>query len=72
MSPLNVGGNLNPTGSVAQRLAAIEDAVTRMDAALRVVVQGMIDEGIRTDAALQAAAALGLPPPPPLPSTVSE
>jgi len=76
MSPLlNVGVNIDPKATTAQRLTNLENAVMALDAAVRALVQVAIEAGLptgATNALATAAADLGLPPPPPLPTVVSQ
>lgn len=67
---LHVGANLGGATPV-DRIVALEVAVTALDAAVAKIAQAIIDNGNRTQTALESAIALGLPQPPPLPSTVS-
>lgn len=71
--PLNVGVTIDPKLSTAQRFVALENAVIALDAALRALVLAGLEAGLpvgATNALAQAATALGLPSPPPLPSVL--
>lgn len=76
MSPLlSIGVNLTGTGSANQRLAALEQAVADLDGAVKALAQALIEAGVptgATNALTTATDAVGLPPPPPLPTTVSK
>lgn len=69
MADLHTGGVVGVgVGGAPERLAALEAAVTRIDAALAVLTAAVLADGNRTEPALEAGRATGAPDPPPLPS----
>lgn len=69
MADMRTGGTIGVgVGGTPERLAALEAAVARIDAALAILAAAVIADGNRTDPAIVASRATGAPDPPPLPS----